>query len=115
MKPQNFGEEGSPCHSFICIEEPENGLYHKLLSILADEFRTHATGRKGGSQIFVTTHQPFFVNALNPNEVWVLRKKDDGYSEIRRASDNELVKNLVSEGIELGNLWYSDYLEEEVN
>ena len=25
-------------HSFICIEEPENGLYHKLLEILATEF-----------------------------------------------------------------------------
>ena len=24
---------------FICIEEPENGLYHKLLEVLAAEFR----------------------------------------------------------------------------
>ena len=29
---------------FLCIEEPENGLYHKLLETLANEFRTHATG-----------------------------------------------------------------------
>ena len=27
---------------FICIEEPENGLYHKLLETLANEFRAHA-------------------------------------------------------------------------
>src|SRR3546814_127428 len=40
---------------FLCIEEPENGLYHKLLETLAREFREHATGRKGGSQVFVTT------------------------------------------------------------
>jgi predicted ATPase len=31
---------------FICIEEPENGLYHKLLEALAQEFRAHATGKK---------------------------------------------------------------------
>ena len=31
---------------FICIEEPENGLYHKLLETLANEFRDHATGKK---------------------------------------------------------------------
>ena len=43
---------------FLCIEEPENGLYHKLLESLAAEFREHATGRKGGSQVFITTHQP---------------------------------------------------------
>lgn len=57
---------------FLCIEEPENGLYHKLLENLAREFREHATGRKGGSQVFITTHQPYFVDALDPNEVWVL-------------------------------------------
>ncbi len=37
---------------FICIEEPENGLYHKLLKLLADEFRNHASVKRDGSQIF---------------------------------------------------------------
>ncbi len=96
---------------FICIEEPENGLYHKLLETLADEFREHATGKKGGSQVFVTTHQPYLVDALKPNEVWILAKGDDGFSQIHRASDNPLLNNLVEEGLPLGGLWYSDYLE----
>ena len=38
------------------------------------EFRAHATGRRNASQIFVTTHQPYFVDALAPDEVWVLKK-----------------------------------------
>lgn len=59
---------------FLCIEEPENGLYHKLLETLAKEFREHATGLKGSSQVFITTHQPYFVDALNPDEVWILEK-----------------------------------------
>lgn len=96
---------------FICIEEPENGLYHKLLETLAQEFRTHATGRKGAPQIFVTTHQPYFVDALAPEEVWILEKALDGYSTIQRASDLEMVRNLVDEGLPLGGLWYSDYLD----
>ena len=100
-------------HSFICIEEPENGLYHKLLEILAAEFREHADGKKGSSQIFITTHQPYFVNALQPKEVWVLEKQEDGFSKITRASSNELICNMVAEGIQLGNLWYSDYLDGE--
>ncbi len=103
-------EDPSP-PPFICIEEPENGLYHKLLETLAKEFRGHATARKGGSQIFVTTHQPYFVDALEPNEVWVLGKGDDGFSTIRRASDISIVQNMVDEGLPLGGLWYSDYLE----
>jgi len=96
---------------FICIEEPENGLYHKLLETLAQEFRMHATGKKNAPQIFVTTHQPYFVDALSPNEVWILEKQADGYSGVKRASDFEDVNNLVSEGIPLGGLWYSDYLD----
>ena len=96
---------------FICIEEPENGLYHKLLETLANEFRIHATGKKDASQIFVTTHQPYFVDALAPEEVWILEKDTDGYSKVRRVSDFADVKNLVSEGLPLGSLWYSDYLD----
>lgn len=97
---------------FICIEEPENGLYHKLLETLAQEFRAHANGKKNAPQIFVTTHQPYFVDALSPDEVWILEKGEDGFSVIRRVSDLEMVKNLVDEGLPLGGLWYSDYLEE---
>lgn len=97
---------------FICIEEPENGLYHRLLESLASELRSHATGKKNAPQIFVTTHQPYFVDALLPKEVWILEKANDGFSTIRRASDIALVRNLVDQGLPLGGLWYSDYLDE---
>jgi predicted ATPase len=98
---------------FICIEEPENGLYHKLIDTLAQEFRAHATGKKNAPQIFVTTHQPYFVDALAPEEVWILEKGPDGFSTIRRVSDLEIVRNMVAEGLPLGGLWYSDYLDQK--
>ena len=103
-------EDPSP-PPFLCIEEPENGLYHKLLESLAREFREHATGRKGGSQVFITTHQPYFVDSLEPDEVWIMEKNINGFSVIRRASDDQLVTNMVAEGLPLGGLWYSDYLD----
>nr|VFK62082.1 MAG: Predicted ATPase [Candidatus Kentron sp. UNK]VFK70367.1 MAG: Predicted ATPase [Candidatus Kentron sp. UNK] len=94
---------------FLCIEEPENGLYHKLLETLAREFREHAN--RGGSQILVTTHQPYLVDALDPKEVWILEKGEDGFATIRRASDDPVVRSMVEEGLPLGGLWYSDYLD----
>ena len=103
-------EDPSP-PPFLCIEEPENGLYHKLLESLAKEFREHATGLKKGSQVFITTHQPYFVDSLEPEEVWILEKSEDGFSTIRRASDDTVVRELVAEGLPLGGLWYSDYLD----
>jgi predicted ATPase len=102
-------EDPSP-PPFLCIEEPENGLYHKLLEALVTEFR-NATEQKGGSQIFITTHQPYFVDALSPKEVLILEKGEDGFSTITRANDNATVRNMVDEGLPLGGLWYSDYLD----
>ena len=98
---------------FICIEEPENGLYHKLLEVLADELRAHATAGKNAPQIFVTTHQPYFVDALKPDETWVLEKATDGFAMISRAGDDKIVKAMVEEGLPLGGLWYSAYLDRE--
>ncbi|MCL1632292.1 AAA family ATPase [Sporolactobacillus sp. CPB3-1] len=92
----------------VFIEEPENGLYHKYLADLANEMRKSV--KSGYSkQLFITTHSPFFVNALEPNEVWVLEKHEDGFSTIKRASDYENVKELREQGVDLGDLWYSDY------
>lgn len=96
---------------FICIEEPENGLYHKLLEVLADEFRSHASKGRNAPQIFVTTHQPYFVDSLRPEEAWILEKQEDGFSTISRASSNKIMKVMVEEGLPLGSLWYSNYMD----
>ncbi|MEQ5805824.1 AAA family ATPase [Alteromonas sp. NFXS44] len=99
---------------FICIEEPENGLYHKLLDSLVEEFRDSAKGKKGDSQLFVTTHQPYLVDSLDPEEVWVLEKDSDGFSKLTRASDYPEVVAMVDEGIPLGSLWYSDHIDSRI-
>lgn len=96
---------------FICIEEPENGVYHKLLEVLATEFRSHASRPANAPQMFVTTHQPYFVDALSPEETWVMEKGDDGFASVRRASDIATVVALANEELPLGGLWYSDYLD----
>ncbi|MDR1736699.1 MAG: AAA family ATPase [Oscillospiraceae bacterium] len=92
----------------VFIEEPENGLYHQYLADLAIELRKGVgTGFK--KQVFVTTHSPFFVNALEPKDVWVLEKGEDGFSQVKRASDYDYVKSMVDEGVSLGDLWFSQY------
>jgi predicted ATPase len=82
------------------------------LQPLVEAFRAHTQG-KTNSQVFITTHQPYLVDALEPEEVWILEKGDDGFSTIRRASNDNIVKNMVEQGVPLGGLWFSDYLEGE--
>lgn len=92
----------------VFVEEPENGLYHHYLANLAIEMKKNV-GNGYMKQLFVTTHSPFFVNALSPKQVWVLEKDDNGFSTARRASDYEFVIELVEEGATMGDLWYSEY------
>ena len=99
--------ESNP-RQLVFIEEPENGLYHQYLKLLADEM-IKSVGTGFSKQLFVTTHSPFFVNALNPENVWVLTKGEDGFSTVRRASEYEFVKELSEEGVPLGDMWYSKY------
>lgn len=98
--------------AFIGIEEPENGLYHRLVEKLAREFRRYAEKSKGRIQLLITTHSPQFVDALSPEQVWLMEKDDKGFTKIKRTADMPLIKTLDEEGIPLGSLWYSNHLEE---
>ncbi|MFG6360547.1 AAA family ATPase [Taurinivorans muris] len=92
----------------IFVEEPENGLYHQYLGSLALEMKKNV-GTGFSKQLFVTTHSPFFVNALSPEQVWVLEKDENGFSTAKQASTYDFVKDLTAEGIPMGDLWYSQY------
>ncbi len=97
---------------FIGIEEPENGLYVRLVEKLAGQLSSRATGPNTQTQILVTTHSPYFVDALQPEQVWLIRKNSKGHATASRAADNEMVKKLSAEGVPLGSLWYSNYLDD---
>jgi len=97
---------------FIGVEEPENGLYHKLLEDLAREFVRHVEHSRGETQILVTTHSPYFVDALKPEQVWLMEKDESGHTTVKRTADLPIVMEMVREEIPLGSLWYSNHFEE---
>lgn len=94
-------------HPLLAVEEPENQLYPDLLLELVEEFRDYA--RRGG-QVFVSTHSPFFLNGAGLDEVFWLAK-ENGFTEVRRASTDDLLKGLVAEGDKLGTLWRQGLFE----
>jgi len=95
----------------IGIEEPENGLYVRLVERLASQFVARAD-RKPPTQILVTTHSPYFVDALSPSQVWLIRKDQDGHSQAISAASSETIQAMTKEGIPLGSLWYSNHLDD---
>jgi len=91
---------------FIGIEEPENFLHPRLLPELAEECRAAIAQ----TQLLVTTHSPFFLNGLRPEEVRVLWRDVQGYTQAQRASDLQGVQAFVDEGALLGQLWMEGQL-----
>lgn len=91
---------------FIGIEEPENFLHPRLLPELAEECRA-ATDL---TQLLVTTHSPFFLNALRPEEVRVLWRDEEGFTQAKRVSDIRGVPEFVQHGALLGQLWMEGQL-----
>ncbi len=91
---------------FIGIEEPENFLHPRLLLELAEECRDASTR----TQLLVTTHSPFFLNGLRPDEVRVLWRDEQGYTQTRRAADLTGVREFVEQGALLGQLWMEGQL-----
>jgi predicted ATPase len=89
---------------FIGIEEPENFLHPRLLPELAEECRA-ATDR---SQLLATTHSPFFLNAIRPQEVRVLYRDEHGFTQAIQASEIQGISEFVSAGASMGHLWLEE-------
>jgi predicted ATPase len=94
-------------HPLLCVEEPENQLYPRLLVELAEEFRAYA---QRGGQVFVSTHSPDFLNAVRLSEVFWLSKKD-GYTQILRAEKDPQLQSFMAGGDQMGYLWKEGFFE----
>jgi predicted ATPase len=94
-------------HPLLCVEEPENQLYPRLLPELAEEFRSYS---ERGGQVFVSTHSPDFLNATKLEEVfWLV--KENGYTTIKRALDDSQIKVYMDDGDQMGYLWKQGFFD----
>ena len=91
----------------IAVEEPDCYLDANQIGILARAVRNHVA-EVGGSQFFLTTHNPLLVDQMDPSEVWIFQEGTDGYPLVSRAYD-ELIYQRVDMST-LGPGWYSEFI-----
>lgn len=85
--------------SLVAIEEPETGLHPHLSRNVVELLRTASAS----TQVLVTTHNPDFLDELEPAEV-ILCDKEDGITKVRQASD-VLAVDSFRKHFRLGELW----------
>ncbi len=85
----------------IGIEEPENFVHPKLLRDIGEECLVASQV----AQVLVTTHSPYLLDSLSPNQVRILKRLAAGFTTTRTVSDMPLVKDYLIKGGLLGESW----------
>jgi len=106
----------------ICLEEPDAGLYHDMVDSLAFALRDY-TIRHTDCQVLFTTHSPYILESMNPEEVWIFERpvatigsgdkasRTAGFTRTRSLARDPVVRAMHQEGIGLGAMWYSGHLD----
>jgi len=58
-----------------------------------------------------TTHSPFFLDAVRPNEVHVLWRDEGGYTRSQSLDQNQRITAFMDAGANLGDLWMEGHFE----
>ncbi len=113
MKPQNISDGTLRLLAFIvalysgaslvAFEEPENRIHPYLLETLVD------LARKAPCQVIITTHSPYLLDHVKPEEVYVVEKPgtETIVKKLSKTKEVHAVKKLLEEGGTLGEAWYS--------
>jgi len=89
--------------TLAAFEEPENFVHPHLLETLVD------LARKAPCQVLITTHSPYLLDHVKPEEVYVVEKPgvETIVKKLSETKEVEAVKKLLEEGGTLGEAWYS--------
>jgi len=89
--------------SLVAFEEPENFVHPHLLETLVD------LARKAPCQVLITTHSPYLLDHVKPEEVYVVEKPgvETIVKKLSETKEVEAVKKLLEEGGTLGEAWFS--------
>ena len=86
----------------LLIEEPETGVHHTSLKDTVDTLK-HLSKDKG-VQVILTTHSPYLLDEVEPDQVHVFQKDDEGAVHARKLSEFEGAEE-ISDMFSTGEKW----------
>jgi predicted ATPase len=90
----------------LLIEEPENGVHPKRLQDIVAILR-NVVSDSPPTQLLLTTHSPYFVDLLKPEEVTLCKKEEDGSVSVHPLSKSATVKQQL-DVFTLGEIWTAE-------
>lgn len=94
--------------SFLTIiEEPERNIHPSLMSRLMEMMKEASKNK----QIIITTHNPEIVKYADINDVYLISRDQEGFSQIVKPKDSETVKAFLDNELSIEELYVQNLLE----
>lgn len=93
-----------PAPGLILIDEPENGIHPKRLEEVVKLLRDLC--QHESVQIIITTHSPYLLDWVEPEEVHIFTRSGDLSTSVTRMADVPDIETL-RKGYHLGELWFN--------
>jgi hypothetical protein len=90
----------------LLVEEPENGIHPKRLQQVLAILRDVVSGQ-AHTQVILTTHSPYLLDMLSPEEVTLCQRDDRGEINVRRLSEVPSVRQQL-DVFTLGEIWTAE-------
>lgn len=89
-------EEGA----VFVVDEIELKLHQNLVAYLLGLFK-NKTANKHGAQLICSFHNSYFMEFLEPEQLWFAEKNDQGETELFSAAAFTDIKNLYEKDLEM--------------
>lgn len=94
-------------YSIQFFEEPERNIHPSLINALIELF--YDAGRE--KQIFLTTHSPEVVRFAKQKDIIVVKRNQDGFSEVFYPAEKEEVQVFLNADLNIASLYVDNLLE----
>ena len=94
-------------NSLLIFEDPDRGMHPKLMSRVVEMMKEVSKDK----QIIVTTHHPEMVRYAGVENLLLVSRDENGFSQITRPADKTMVKRFLENDIGIDELYVDDLLE----
>jgi len=94
----------------LLVEEPENSVHHASLKEIIETLRQLT--KEKGVQVILTTHSPYLLECVEPEEVHVFAKDEEGAVHTKKLSDHPEVEGM-KKYFGTGEIW-TEFEEKDI-
>ena len=94
-------------NKLLIFEEPEKNIHPALISRLMQHFYDVSTKK----QIVITTHSPEILKHSNIEDLYLISRNDEGFSEISKPANQEMVKAFLANDLGIDELFVQNLLD----